>query len=130
MPSNVDHEKRGRRAYSTGLYFTGALSAADKEAIKQYCINPVEAREASLAPATSLDVPWERPADVERIEGFTTMDDAALAELRRRLGLAMSGPDLAFATLISGTKKNEILRLRKFALSTRIGPTTAVIRRL
>ena len=76
--------------------FTGALSAADKEAIKQYCINPVEAREASLAPATSLDVPWERPADVERIEGFTTMDDAALAELRRRLGLAMSGPDLAF----------------------------------
>ena len=63
------------------VVLSGALSDQDVAAIKHYCINPVEAREASLDPVDTLEMAWEQPADVAVIEGFTTMDDAALKEL-------------------------------------------------
>lgn len=75
---------------------SGQLSDDDKEAIKHYCINPVEAREASLAPADSLDMEWEQPADVEIITGFISMSEEALQEVRADMGLAMSLEDLVF----------------------------------
>lgn len=76
--------------------FKGDLTAADVAAIKKYCINPVEAREASLAAATTLELPWERPEDVPVIEGFTAMDRGALIALSGAMGLAMSPEDLVF----------------------------------
>lgn len=41
------------------LVLSGSLSADDVAAIKHYCINPVEAREASLDPVSTLEMPWE-----------------------------------------------------------------------
>ena len=78
------------------LVLSGNLSADDVAAIKHYCINPVEAREASLDPVSTLEMPWEKPADVPVIDGFDAMDDAALKELSAHMGLAMSFDDLKF----------------------------------
>ena len=78
------------------LVLSGSLSADDVAAIKHYCINPVEAREASLDPISTLEMPWEKPADVPVIDGFDAMDDAALKELSAHMGLAMSFDDLKF----------------------------------
>ena len=76
--------------------FTGVLSPDDKEAIKRYCINPVEAREASLDEAKTLEMTWKQPADVAYINGFTAMSETELAAWRVRLNLAMSFADLVF----------------------------------
>lgn len=78
------------------IVLSGALSADDIAAIKHYCINPVEAREASLDPVTTLEMPWEQPADVPIIEHFDAMDDDALKALSAQMGLAMSFEDLKF----------------------------------
>ena len=78
------------------IVLSGTLSADDIAAIKHYCINPVEAREASLDQVTDLSMAWEKPADVPTIDGFDTMDDAALRELSAHMGLAMSFDDLKF----------------------------------
>ena len=87
------------------VVLSGALSDEDVAAIKHYCINPVEAREASLDPVDTLEMAWEQPADVTVIEGFTTMDDAALKELSAHMGLAMSFDDLKFCQTYFGEEE-------------------------
>ena len=74
----------------------GELTDADLEKIKKYVINPVESREASLEMAETLHMEYEIPTAVETVTGFTGMDEAALAELLDRLGLAMDLDDLKF----------------------------------
>ncbi|WP_427112077.1 phosphoribosylformylglycinamidine synthase [Megasphaera sueciensis] len=75
---------------------SGTLSQEDLEAIKHYCINPVEAREASLEPVASLEMEWEQPEDVEVFDGFIAMSREQVDTLRCHLGLAMSLDDLLF----------------------------------
>ena len=74
----------------------GTLSPADVEAVKAYVINKVESREASLDLPETLKILHEQPSTVETITGFTAMDEAALAALLDRLGLAMDLDDLKF----------------------------------
>lgn len=77
--------------------FTGDLTDEDKKVIKQYCINPVEAREASFSRSSrNLETAWEEPADVPVIDGFIAMSDEELKEPRNSLSLAMSYEDLLF----------------------------------
>ena len=76
--------------------FTGALSEKHKAAIRSYLINPVEKREASLAPVETLKMQYALPETVATIEGFISMDRAALEELMQKLGLAMDVHDLLF----------------------------------
>ena len=78
------------------IVLSGTLSAADLQAIKHYCINPVEAREASLDPVTSLDLAWEQPDDVAVLTDFNSASDQDLRDLSARMGLAMSFDDLKF----------------------------------
>ena len=66
------------------------------EAVKRYVINPVEAREASLDTRDTLAMAFERPADVEVIEGFTTFADDELARFIDERGLAMDLADIQF----------------------------------
>ncbi len=87
------------------VVLSGDLSDEDVAAIKHYSINPVEAREASLDPVDTLEMAWEQPADVAVIEGFTTMDDAALKELSAHMGLAMSFDDLKFCQTYFGEEE-------------------------
>ncbi|MBR3849446.1 MAG: phosphoribosylformylglycinamidine synthase, partial [Oscillospiraceae bacterium] len=75
---------------------SGTLSETDVEKIKRYVINPVECREASLAPVDTLKVDYALPTSVETITGFIALDDAGLSALLEKLGLAMDLDDLKF----------------------------------
>ena len=72
----------------------GDLKDAEIEEIKKYVINPVESREASLAPFETLDVKYEIPTEVAVVEGFRTLDEAALAAYIGDNGLAMDLDDI------------------------------------
>lgn len=74
----------------------GALSDADMEKVRGYLINPVEAREASAAKPETLKTVYEIPTTVRTMEGFISMDDAALSALLHDMGLAMDLDDLRF----------------------------------
>ncbi|MEG2204364.1 MAG: phosphoribosylformylglycinamidine synthase, partial [Oscillospiraceae bacterium] len=72
-----------------------AVSPAELAAVKRYLINPVECREASLSLPDTLETDYPAPPDVAVLDGFSTMDDEALAGLIARYGLAMDADDLA-----------------------------------
>ena len=63
-------------------------------AIKHYVINPVETREANLAPRTTLKIEQPTPQPVEIVEGFRTLDEAGLAQFIKDRGLAMDLADI------------------------------------
>ena len=82
---------------SARLYvLTGNLTEADVAAIKNYLINPVEAREASLELPETLKISIPEPADVEVLEGFNALDQDGLKEFIASHGLAMDLADLTF----------------------------------
>ena len=72
--------------------FTGE----NQEKIRRHLINPVESREASLDKPGTLVQEHPVPDHVETVSGFTAMDEASLAALLERLGLAMDLDDLKF----------------------------------
>ncbi len=72
----------------------GKLAADDLEKIKNYCVNPVEARLAELPKPEDLLAKGERPKKVQHLAGFVKMNQAKLEELRGKMGLAMSLEDL------------------------------------
>ena len=74
----------------------GDLSEADLEAFKKHVINPVEAREASLAMPETLKVQYESPAQVAILQGFRELDKEGLAAFIKSYGLAMDEKDIAF----------------------------------
>lgn len=75
---------------------TGNLSEADVAAIKNYVINPVEAREASLDLPETLKTAVPEPADIEILNGFRELNKAGLKDFLATRGLAMDASDLAF----------------------------------
>ena len=75
---------------------SGDLSDGDIAAIKKHVINAVESREASLELPETLAAQYAVPETVATIDGFTAMDEKALAELLDKLGLAMDLDDLKF----------------------------------
>ena len=76
----------------------GELTDEDVAAIKQYVINPVEAREASLEERGTLQDGLCHPAPtVETLTGFTGPGrGGALEAFRNEYGLAMDQADIAF----------------------------------
>ncbi len=78
------------------LVLRGDLSDTQLSAIKKYCINPVESREASMEMPKTLTLDGPQPGDIRRINGFTGMDEGQIKALHKEMGLAMSVEDLAF----------------------------------
>ena len=74
----------------------GELTQENIAAIKKHVINAVESREASLELPETLTVKHAAPETVATVEGFIGLDDAGLAELLDKLGLAMDLDDLKF----------------------------------
>lgn len=72
----------------------GALTDAQVDSIKAYCINPIEAREAEQGKPETLVSTCEEPAKVGTVAGFLTMTEAEAEALRKEMGLAMSLEDL------------------------------------
>ncbi len=74
----------------------GDITDAEFEKIKNYIINPVESREASMDIPESLDITAEMPADIIRITGFTAKSDSEIAGYHKEMGFAMSVADLCW----------------------------------
>ena len=74
----------------------GELTAAEVTRIKNYVINPVEAREAELSLPTTLSAAYEVPTSVRTLDGFSKLDRAGLKEFIAAYGLAMDEDDIAF----------------------------------
>ncbi len=74
----------------------GDLTEAEVEAVKKYCINPVDSREAALEKPESLKLEHPEAEDVKVFDGFTEMSEDEIIKMRADLGLAMSDEDLLF----------------------------------
>ena len=74
----------------------GELSSADTERIRQYLVNPVESRLASLDKPETLDITALPPADVARVAGFISMSAEEVEAYWKSMGFAMSAEDLLF----------------------------------
>ncbi|AFM41341.1 phosphoribosylformylglycinamidine synthase [Desulfosporosinus acidiphilus SJ4] len=74
----------------------GSLTEDDFQVIKQYCINPVESREASLEKPKSLEFESVIPPHVEVISNFIAKSAEELKVFFHESGLAMSFEDLMF----------------------------------
>ncbi|MBR5739430.1 MAG: phosphoribosylformylglycinamidine synthase, partial [Lachnospiraceae bacterium] len=83
-----------RSAKVYALY--GELSEEEIAKIKQYVINPVEAREASREKPETLAESFDIPTEVEILSGFTAYDREELQAFLKKLGLAMDLDDLLF----------------------------------
>ncbi len=74
----------------------GELSAEDLQKIKNYVINPVESREATMAEFETLVDEVNIPTTVDTVTGFCEMGDKELYNTVKSLGLAMDEDDLKF----------------------------------
>ncbi len=83
-----------RTAKVYALY--GPVTEDDLAAVKNYVINPVESREASLAIPETLKPVQPVPQEVETVHGFLQLDREALGGFIEKYGLAMDEDDVAF----------------------------------
>jgi phosphoribosylformylglycinamidine synthase len=74
----------------------GAIGAGEIKKIKQYCINPVDCREAALGKPASLVLHAAAPSAVPVLKGFISKPGAELTALGNELRLAMDAADLRF----------------------------------
>ncbi len=92
----VTQKERPQIATARVIVIVGDVSREDFNKIKDYCINAVESREASLTKPESLNVTYEEPADVEVLEDFNGLDEAGVKAFWEQKGFAMSLEDLLF----------------------------------
>lgn len=78
------------------IVLKGSISDSQLAAIKDYVINAVDSREASMEQPDSLAQEVTTPADVEILDWFCDATDEELTLKRNALGLAMSAQDFIF----------------------------------
>ena len=74
----------------------GDLDKEKLDKIKNYLVNPVESRLASLDKPESLDMQADVPPDVARVTGFISWDADEMAAYYEKMGFAMTMEDLLF----------------------------------
>ena len=86
----------------------GKLTDEELDMSRGYLINPVDSREASAAKPETLEANYAIPTEVDTVEGFISMDAAALEQMRTSLGLAMELDDLQFLqSYFAGEEKRD-----------------------
>ena len=88
---NEDEDALIRSA--TTYVVKGDLTDEQLEAVKEYCINPVDSREAAADKPETLVMGFEEPADVKILDGFKDMEEDKFKELYDSLNLAMTFKD-------------------------------------
>ena len=78
---------------ATTYVIKGDITEDELEAIKKYCINPVDSRETGMDKPDTLVQKFDEPADVAVFDGFIDMAEAQLKELYSSLNLAMTFKD-------------------------------------
>lgn len=74
----------------------GNLTEEELGQIKNYMINPVESREATLDCFDTLDIKYDIPTTVDTVEGFIYSTEDDLKAMLSDLGLAMDLDDIKF----------------------------------
>ena len=92
----ISHGDKPTVASARVYMLYGRISAADIARIKKHVINPVEAREASLAQRETLAAEYTVPTEVATLKGFLDLDQAGLAGMISDMGLAMDIDDIKF----------------------------------
>ena len=92
----ISHGDKPTVASARVYMLYGRLSKEDVSRIKKHVINPVEAREASLAPRASLATEYDIPTAVKKLDGFLDLDESGLAAMIADMGLAMDIDDIRF----------------------------------
>ncbi|PKM74051.1 MAG: phosphoribosylformylglycinamidine synthase [Firmicutes bacterium HGW-Firmicutes-16] len=85
----------------------GTLAKAEIDTIKNYVINPVESRLASLETYETLKTEYEIPTEVEILDGFRAMDCEEVENFIRDKGLAMDEEDLRFCQKYFASEKRD-----------------------
>ena len=78
---------------ATTYVITAPLTAEQEAAIKSFCINPVDSREAGEEKPETLTVEFAVPEDIKTFAGFSAMEESALKALYDSLSLAMTFKD-------------------------------------
>lgn len=82
--------------FARTIVLEGDIDGKDLEAIKKYCVNPVDSQIAAMEKTDDLAMETVPPEDVPVIDGFRTMTESALEGYRKEMGFAMSTADIAF----------------------------------
>lgn len=85
----------------------GKITDEEFAKIKNYVINPVESREASMQLPETLNITSDRPADIVRINGFINETDEEIADYHKTMGFAMSVADLCWVRDYFKSKKRD-----------------------
>lgn len=99
---------------ATTYVLSGKLSAQEIEAVKHFCINPVDSRECAEEKPETLTQNYPAPDDVKTVEGFTAMSEDDFRALYASFGLAMTYEDF--------------LEIRHYFESEKRNPTVTEIR--
>ena len=99
---------------ATTYVLSGKLSAQEIEAVKHFCINPVDSRECAEEKPETLAQNYPAPDDVKTVEGFTSMPEDDFRALYASFGLAMTYEDF--------------LEIRHYFESEKRNPTVTEIR--
>ncbi|WP_455141425.1 phosphoribosylformylglycinamidine synthase [Stomatobaculum longum] len=99
---------------ATTYVLSGKLSAQEVEAVKHFCINPVDSRECAEEKPETLTQNYPAPDDVKTVEGFTAMPEDDFRALYASFGLAMTYEDF--------------LEIRHYFESEKRNPTVTEIR--
>ncbi len=78
---------------ATCYCLSGDISDDDFDAIRSYCINPVDSRETGLEKPKTLVSEYDEPEDIIIFDGFTSMSEEKLRSLYDSLSLAMTFRD-------------------------------------
>ncbi len=78
---------------ATAYVISGNLTEENVKAIKSFCINPVDSREADADKPETLMTVFETPEDVAIFQGFARMTEEKLKVLYKSLNLAMTFKD-------------------------------------
>lgn len=72
---------------------SGSFTIAEQAAIKSFCINPVDSREAAVEKPQTLVTSFDVPEDVASFDGFRDLTEEMLKNLYDSLNLAMTFKD-------------------------------------
>ncbi|MDR0880788.1 MAG: phosphoribosylformylglycinamidine synthase [Clostridioides sp.] len=83
------------RIISSKLYIlNGCIDIEEFRRIKEYCINPVDSREAEIIKPDTLRVDYETPSNVQVFDGFIDYTAEELEKFLKKQSLAMTIGDL------------------------------------
>jgi phosphoribosylformylglycinamidine synthase len=92
----ISEEENIEIRFAKVFVIDGDISEEDFIKIKEYSINKVDSREASLKKPASLKSELQQGEEIKEIDNFITMTDNKLEQFHRENGFAMSFPDIMF----------------------------------